>query len=66
MWIIIALTWGFAATAICLILPWWESRAHVGKIVRGVFSGAAFKSRPAPAKPVSADVNLTAPKDAAY
>lgn len=22
MWIIIALTWGFAATAVCLILPW--------------------------------------------
>jgi hypothetical protein len=67
MWIIIALTWGFAATAICLILPWWESRAHVGKIVRGVFSGAAFKARPArPAAPVTADINMTAPKATTY
>jgi hypothetical protein len=22
MWVIIALTWGFAAAAVCIILPW--------------------------------------------
>jgi hypothetical protein len=65
MWIVIALVWGFAATATCLILPWYESRAHVGKIVKGVFSGAAFRKRPA-AAPITADVNMQSPKDTAY
>ena len=48
MWVIISLIWGFAATAICLIMPWWESREHIGKILKGVFSGAAFKKTPKP------------------
>lgn len=64
MWIIIALTWGFAATLICLVLPWWESRAHVGKIVKGVATGQAFKKRAA--APVTADIGLQAAKGTAY
>jgi hypothetical protein len=47
MWVIIALAWGFAAALICLVLPWWESREHVGKILKGVFTGKAFKKSPA-------------------
>jgi hypothetical protein len=46
MWIIIALIWGFAAMITCLVMPWYESRRHVGKIVKGIFSGEAFKKRP--------------------
>jgi hypothetical protein len=65
MWIVIALTWGFAATAICLVLPWYESRKHVGKIFRGLFSGQVFKKRSA-AAPISADANMQGAKDAAY
>lgn len=64
MWIIIALTWGFAATLTCLVLPWWESRAHVGKIFKGLFSGQAFKKRTN--APVTAAVDLHGNKDSAY
>lgn len=46
MWIIIALTWGFAACLVCMLLPWWESRKHVGKILKGIASGQACKGRP--------------------
>jgi hypothetical protein len=45
MWIIIALTWGFAAMCTCLFMPWWESRRHIGKIFTGIFSGEVFKAR---------------------
>ena len=35
MWIIIALVWGVAATATTLLLPLWESREHIMKVLRG-------------------------------
>lgn len=53
MWIIIALTWGFAAMVTCLFMPWWESRRHIAKIFKGIFSGEVFK-----AKAVRAEVGL--------
>eukprot|EP00882_Tetradesmus_deserticola_P003386 GHRQ01003582.1.p1 GENE.GHRQ01003582.1~~GHRQ01003582.1.p1 ORF type:complete len:665 (+),score=225.71 GHRQ01003582.1:267-2261(+) len=54
MWIVIALTWGFAAMCVCLFMPWYESRRHVGRIFKGIFSGEVFK-----AKPVRADVGAS-------
>eukprot|EP00775_Hariotina_reticulata_P012232 gene12232-12370_t len=49
MWIIIAITWGLVACLICLILPWWESRAHVKKILTGGRGGK---------KGTGADINV--------
>uniref|UniRef100_A0A383W3Q7 Urea active transporter n=1 Tax=Tetradesmus obliquus TaxID=3088 RepID=A0A383W3Q7_TETOB len=53
MWIVIALTWGFAAMCVCLFMPWWESRRHIKKIFKGVISGSVFRARPAQAQMAS-------------
>jgi hypothetical protein len=49
MWIIIALAWGMAATAVCLFLPWWESREHINKIFSGLAGRRAEDKMPATA-----------------
>jgi uncharacterized sodium:solute symporter family permease YidK len=56
MWIIIALIWGFAAAALCIIMPWVESRKHLAKVMAGVASGEVFKKHAAP-EAVKADVD---------
>lgn len=37
-WVILSIIWGFVATAVGIFLPFWESRAALGAIAKGLFT----------------------------
>ena len=37
-WVIIALVWGLAAGATCMIMPFWESRKHLATIAKALIA----------------------------
>lgn len=62
MWVIIALIWGLVAGAVCMFLPFWESRKHLAKIFKSLVS-AKMSTPPGQATPFPGDSTAAAAKD---